>query len=163
MPRLDERGLDEVKLLPFGPRHIDGDGAYPIIFTDDFQTGLFSHSEDRMLRRGNVLAIHVQKDVSGLDSSDRCGASRMNILKYPTFSERRFIGEVVGAQRSPARSSSGAAVKEAQMRRMKFSQEIAHRAFKDIRRLCYFYQRPVAVDSGLPIGIQLVWSIKSLL
>ena len=152
-----------MQLLPFGPRHIDGNDASLITFADDLQTSLLAHSEDWMLRRGDLPAIHAQKNISRLDSGDGCGASRVDILKYPALSERRFVGKVGCAQRGPARSPAGAAVKEAQMRRMKLRQQIAHGLFKAIRRVCCFNQWPVALHSGLPIVIQLFRPIESLL
>jgi hypothetical protein len=96
-----------------------------------------------MLRRGDLSAIHAKKNIPRLDSGVGCGASRVDILKYPSLSERRFVGKVSRAQRCPAGSSAGAAVKEAQMRRMQFRQQIAHGLFKPIRRVGCFNQWPV--------------------
>jgi hypothetical protein len=87
----------------------------------------------------------------------------VDILKYPTLSKWRFVGNVRCAQCCSAGSSAGAAVKEAEMRRMQFGQQITHGLFKSVRRVGGFDQRPVVFDSGAPIAIQLLRLIETLL
>jgi hypothetical protein len=113
LPCLNQRWLDKMELLSFGPRHIDRNGAPLIVSADNFQTSLLAHSEDRMLWRRNLPAVHTEKHIPWFDFGIGCGASGVDILKYPSLSEGRFVGKVRCAQRSPARSSAGAAVKEA--------------------------------------------------
>src|ERR1019366_6307671 len=98
-----------MELLSLGSRHIDCNEAQLIVFADDLQTSLLAHGEDRMLRRGDLSAIHTKKNIPRLDSGVRCGATRVNILKYPSLSEWRFVGKVSRAQGGPAGSSAGAA------------------------------------------------------
>jgi hypothetical protein len=124
-----------MELLSFGPRHIDRNGASLIVSANYLQTRLLAHREDRMLWRGNLTAIYAEKNIPWLDSGTGCGAARVDILKYPSLSEVRFVGKVRCAQRSPAGSSAGAAVKEAQMRRMQLRQKIGHGLFKAVRRV----------------------------
>ena len=78
----------------------------------------------------------------------------MNILKYPTLSERCHRQ---GTLRSalPGSKLCERFVEEAEMRRMKLRQQVAHGLFKGIRRTRSFNQWPVAFHGGLPIGVEL--------
>ncbi len=98
MARLYQRRLNKMELLPLGPRHIDRNEAYLVVSADNLQTCLLAHGEDWMLRRSDLLAIHAQKNISRLDSCVGCRAARVNILKYPSLSERRLVGKVSRAQ-----------------------------------------------------------------
>ena len=86
----------------------------------------------------------------------------MHILKYPPLSKRRLVCKIGCAQRGAAGSSAGAAVKEAEMRRMQLSQQISHGLLKAACRVGCFNQRPVVIDSGAPIAIQLLRFIETL-
>jgi protein ImuB len=55
-------GEDRVGSL--GPCHIDWDGAPLIISANNLQTGLLAHHEDGMLWRGNLPALHAEKNVT---------------------------------------------------------------------------------------------------
>jgi hypothetical protein len=124
-----------MKLLSLGPRHIDRNGAPLIISADNLQSSLLAHSEDRMVWRRNLPAFHAEKNVPRFDSSIGCGAARVDILKYPSLSERCFVGKVRCAQRGATGGSAGAAVKEAQMRHLQLRKQIAHGLFKAVRRV----------------------------
>jgi hypothetical protein len=86
----------------------------------------------------------------------------VHILKYPPLSKRRLVCKIGCAQRGAAGSSAGAAVKEAEMRRMQLGQKIAHGFFKAVRRIGRFDQGPVVVYSGAPIAIQLFRLVETL-
>ena len=118
MARFYQRRLNKMELLPLGSCHIDRNSAPLIVLADNLKAGLFGHREDRMLWRRNLPAIHAEKNIPWLDSGIRCGAARVDILKYPSLSEGCFVGKVRCAQRGTAGGSAGAAMKEAQMRRM---------------------------------------------
>lgn len=83
-----------------------------IISADDLNSRLLAHCKDRMFRQSDLQVTHAEKNISRLDSGVGCRAARVDILKYPSLSERCFGGEVGRAQRSPAGCSTGAAVKE---------------------------------------------------
>ena len=68
MPRLNQRWLDKMEFLSFGPRHIDRNGMSLIVSADNLQSSLPAHSEDRMLRRRNLPAIYAEENIPWLDS-----------------------------------------------------------------------------------------------
>src|SRR6202042_1801539 len=114
LPRLDERGLDEVELLPLGPCYFNGNSASLVAIVYKFHICLLAHREDRMFGRSNLPAIDTEKDIPRLNAGDRCCSSCVDILKDPTFSIRCLVFKVGCAECGPARRSAGTAVKEAQ-------------------------------------------------
>jgi hypothetical protein len=94
MPRHYECGFDEMEFLSLGSCNIDRDGSSLIVSADDLNSRLLAHSEDRMFWWSNIPAIYREKNIPWLDSSIRCGASCVDILKYPPLRKGRFVGKV---------------------------------------------------------------------
>ncbi len=58
-----------MKLLSFGPGHVDSDGTPSIIRADNFYLGLVAHGKNRMLWRNDFPAADREKNVSWLNAS----------------------------------------------------------------------------------------------
>ena len=75
MPCLNQRWLGKMGLFALGPHHIDRNGSSLIVSADNLQSSFLAHSEDRMLWRRNLPAIHTEKNIPWFDSGIGCGAS----------------------------------------------------------------------------------------
>jgi hypothetical protein len=61
---LDKGWLNKMELLPFGPRHIDHNEAYLVVFADNFQTCLLAHGEDWVLVNGAMDIVGSEYEVT---------------------------------------------------------------------------------------------------
>jgi len=115
-PCVNEPGLDEMQLLSFRCRNIHSGDPWPLLSPNHPQLSLGCPWQIRGVPGYDFPAVHGEKDVSGFNVGHRGSSPGMYILENPARPVSGIVREVACTERSTARCSASASMKETHVR-----------------------------------------------